>query len=64
MAFRLAYLRLTLTQYKGQSQDNAHWRVNISEIVIDRVKITIVMKSHLTLTHSQGQDQVRTHFRL
>ena len=64
MAFRLAYLHLTLVHSKGQGQ--AHFDFNISQMVTDRTNITIasIIMSlvgfqlaylELTLTYSKGQ---------
>ena len=41
MAFRLAYLYLTVTHSKGQGQGHEHFMVNISQTVAGRANIAI-----------------------
>ena len=40
IGFRLVYLHLILTHFKGQDQDHAYMTVSVLEILRDSVKIT------------------------
>ena len=42
--FQLAHLHLTLAFFKGQDQGHVQFNVNISKIVTDRARFTIVIK--------------------
>ena len=47
MGFRLVYLHLILTHFKGQDQGHAYMTVSVLEILRDSVQITTAVKQQV-----------------